>query len=65
MLDLEKRFVDPPFGAPARISYSDLPTPLVAILFQVEWTVPSRASLGLAFGGMDIDRAAHTTTLRK
>ena len=56
---------DPLLVVPVRISHSDLPTPLLAILFQVEWTVPSSASLGLASGGVAIDRTAPATNCRK
>ena len=64
-MDSEMRLLDPHLEVPARISNSDLPTPLLAIVFQVEWAVPSRASLGLALGGMDIDRAALSMNCRK
>ena len=65
MLHPENTHGDTSQRSPARISYPDLPTPPFAIGFVVRWTVLSCASLGLASGEVDLDRAACVTYSRK
>ena len=48
-----------------RISHLDLPTPVLAIVLVVAWTVPSCASQGLAYGGADLAFTARATNNRK